>query len=73
MKHQLKKLICKGHKGDENIDDCKDDELHPLIRTTHSGVGQGGILKSWKKLKKKNNLPILAEKLSAFSLRCVNI
>ncbi|CAG2253458.1 unnamed protein product [Mytilus edulis] len=53
----IEKLI---RKGGEIFYYCTVDELYPLIRTAHSGVGHGGIHKTYKEL--KNNLPISAEK-----------
>ena len=35
-------------KGDGIIYYCTVDELYPLIKTAHSGVGHGGLHKTYK-------------------------
>jgi len=46
----IEKLI---RKGDGIIYYCTVDELYPLIKTVHSGVGHGGLHKTFKELKRQ--------------------
>ena len=46
----IEKLI---RKGDGIIYYCTVDELYPLIKTAHSGVGHGGLHKTYKELKRQ--------------------
>jgi hypothetical protein len=46
----IEKLI---RKGDGIIYYCTVDELYLLIKTVHSGVGHGGLHKTYKELKRQ--------------------
>jgi hypothetical protein len=48
---------------------CTTEELYRLIKTAHSGIGHGGIHKTYKELKKQF---ASAEKSSNFLFNSVN-